>query len=202
MRARRPLRMSQRVGRVLLVCLLLAAGGGVLWYRHLAEDVVPEAPPLVPDNDTKAQMVTRDFRHVETRLDRTIWVLEARKAEVFEDDARLKTVKITWYGEEEGQLPVVITSATGQVNFRNHDAVLDGEVRIVRADGARLSTEHLFWTDAEKTLRAPQEVLIESDTLTIRGETMLANLKERWIRLSRQVRGEIRPRVRILPGLS
>lgn len=71
---------GKHLRRALLGVLLVTAAGTVLWYRQLGGEG-PEQPLPLPDNDLRAQMVTRNFRHVETKMDRTIWVLEARKAE-------------------------------------------------------------------------------------------------------------------------
>lgn len=190
---------GKHLRRALLALLLLTAAGSVVWYRHLGGDA-PEQPLPLPDNDARAQMVTRNFRHVETKMDRTIWVLEARKAEIFEESARLHTVKITWYGEEEGQLPVIITSKAGRMNFKSRNAALLGSVRIARADGTMLKTEQLFWTDARKMLRAPGRVLIKSEGVAVRGDRMEADVRQKWVKLSGQVRGEIQPGSRLLTG--
>ena len=100
-------------------------------------------------------MVTRDFRHVETRMDRTVWVLEAKRAEIREQKARLTAVKVTWFGEP-GALPVVITSDAGRIDFEKRNAELSGRVRAERADGAVLETERLVFDDRRKLLLAPQ----------------------------------------------
>jgi LPS export ABC transporter protein LptC len=136
-------------------------------------------------------MVTRDFRHVETRMDRTVWVLESARAEIFEDKAILHTVKITWYGEP-GEITVVITSTEGTVDFRNRNAELRGDVRLERADGAALSTEEIFWDDKSKLLRAPSPVVITTPNFTFRGEGLAANFKTERITLQGRVQGEIR----------
>jgi hypothetical protein len=106
------LRLKAAAGRVLLAALVVSVVASVFWYRHVADQDQQAAPTVLPTNDSKAEMVTRDFRHVETRMDRTIWVLESDRAEIFEDQARLHAVKVTWYGEP-GEIPMVITSAEG-----------------------------------------------------------------------------------------
>ena len=69
----------RKYGRlILLAAIIMAAGGGGLWFTHVQGN--RPAPPPLPDSpmiESKAQMVTRDFRHEETRLDRTVWILEA-----------------------------------------------------------------------------------------------------------------------------
>lgn len=185
------LRIKSHAGRVLLALLVLSVVASVLWYRRMAIEVEPQAPAGLPANDTKAEMVTRDFRHVETRMDRTIWVLESARAEIFGEKASLHTVKVTWFGEP-GDIPVVITSVEGAVDFRERNAELRGGVRVERADGAVLSTEKLLWDERTKVMRAPLPVVITSPNFTVRGDNLEADLAKQHIRLGGPVRGEIR----------
>jgi len=188
--ATRWLRIKAYAGRVLLACLVVSVAASVFWFRRLTVEE-QQAPAGLPTNDSKAEMVTRDFRHVETRMDRTVWVLESARAEIFEDTASLHTVKITWFGEP-GEVPVVITSAEGTVDFRQRKAELHGDVRLERADGAVLSTEKIFWNDERKLLRAPLPVQITTPNFTVRGESLISYIKSERIILRGRVTGEIR----------
>lgn len=180
-----------RAGRALLVLLVLTAAASVVWYRRLPPDEEAVLPAGPAAGDSRASMVTRDFRHVETRMDRTIWILEAASAEIFEERARLSTVKITWFGEP-GAVPLVVTSRSGQLNLRNRNAILSGAVRLERADGAVLETEELRWNDEEKLLRAPRAVRITTPTFTFSGSGLNANIGQQWVKLRGRVNGEVR----------
>lgn len=191
MRAARWLTIKARAGRVLLASLVVFVMASAFWYRRMAVEDQAQAPAGLPANDTKADMVSRDFRHVETRMDRTIWVLEAARAEVTDDRASLFTVKVTWYGEP-GEVTVTITSAEGNVDFRKRNAELRGAVRLERADGAILNTEKLSWDEKTKVLQAPLPVVITTPSATIKGEGLEANLATGKIMLRGRVQGEIR----------
>ena len=191
MRATRWLRIKAHAGRVLLACLAVSVAASVFWFRRLTVEDQQQSPAGLPVNDSKAEMVTRDFRHVETRMDRTVWVLESARAEISGDQASLHTVKITWYGEP-GEVTVVITSTEGTVDFRDRKAELRGDVRLERADGAVLSTEEIFWDDKSKLMLAPLPVVITTPSFTIRGDSLVANLKTERITLQSRVNGEIR----------
>ena len=191
MRATRWLRIKAHAGRVLLACLAVSVAASVFWFRRLTVEDQQQSPAGLPVNDSKAEMVTRDFRHVETRMDRTVWVLESARAEIFEDRASLHTVKITWYGEP-GEVTVFITSTEGTVDFRDRKAELRGDVRLERADGAVLSTEEIFWDDKSKLMLAPLPVVITTPSFTVRGESLAANLKTERITLRGRVNGENR----------
>jgi LPS export ABC transporter protein LptC len=189
--ASRWLRIKARAGRVLLAALVVSVALSVYWYRRMAGEGQPQAPASLPANDTKAEMVTRDFKHVETKMDRTIWILESERAEMFDERASLHTVKVTWYGEP-GDVTVVITSAEGAVDFKQRTAELSGKVRVARADGAVLSTEQMFWDEKTKSLRAPLPVVITTPSFTFRGEGLDGDLAAERITLKGRVHGEIR----------
>ncbi len=191
MSTERRLLLKARAGRVLLALLVASAAAGVLWYRRLDHGERPEVPREFPAAASRADMVTRDFRHVETRMDRTIWVLEAKRAEVEGGKARLHAVKITWYGEP-GSVPFRITSDNGRVDFTNRSALLVGRVRLERDDGSALETARLAWDEKRNLLRADSEVVITTPTFTFRGAGLVANTERQWVKLDGQVRGEIR----------
>lgn len=182
----------RRVARRLLLAVLFgAAAGGVLWFRGLERREAPEAPSVGTAPPAGAEMVTRNFRHAETRLDRTVWVLEAAEAVVRGEQAQLTAVKITWYGEP-GSVPVVITSDAGRIDFRNRSALLTGGVRMARADGAVLETERLSYDEGRKLVQAPSAVLITTPTFSFRGTGLSADVERRVVRLDGRVEGEIR----------
>jgi len=188
--ASRWLRIKARAGRVLLFALVVSVVLSVLWYRRMAREGQEPAPTALP-TDSKAEMVTRDFKHVETRMDRTIWILEAERAEMQDEKAYLHTVKVTWYGEP-GEVTVVITCAEGTVDFKKRTADLSGKVRVARADGAVLSTEAIYWDEKTKSLRAPLPVVITTPTFTFQGAGLDGNLATEQVRLRGPVHGEIK----------
>lgn len=192
MKAARWVTLKARAGRALLLLLILSAVAAVLWYRRQAAQVGTAAPPSAPVGDSNAEMVTRDFRHVETRMDRTIWVLESKMAEIFGDGANLHDVRITWHGEP-GDMQVVVTSAEGSMDFKTRNAMLTGKVRLQREDGAVLETEQLHWNNGRRLLRAAKPVVITAPGFTFRGSMMDADLDGEKLVLYGRVEGEVRP---------
>jgi LPS export ABC transporter protein LptC len=190
-RAARRLRFKVRAGRVLLALLVLSAVAGTFWYRRIAVDVEPQAPADTAGNSSKAEMVTRDFRHVETRMDHTVWILEAAQAEVLDEYGKMRAVKVTWYGES-GTLPVIITSANGEVDFRRRKATLYGAVRVERSDGAVLLTDQLVWDEESKRLSAKSLVVITTSSFTFQGDRFEGNLDTEHFVLGGNVRGDVR----------
>lgn len=166
----------RRYGKaVLLTLIVLASVGSVVWYARLDRaHTGGEFPPVSPQMKSAAQMVTRDFRHVETRMGRIMWILEASVAEIFANKAKLQNVKITYYGDRT--LPITITGRKGHIDLRYWDAILTGDVRADRDDGAYLETQELRWKNQKRTLKAPYSVTIKSADMDISGEKMRADI--------------------------
>ena len=93
-------------------------------------------------------------------MDRTVWILEAAVAEIFQKNARLMRVKITYFGNSDK--PVVITGRHALVDMESWDAELFGDVRALGSDGTVLKTRKLEWSNSRQILRAPGPVRIRS----------------------------------------
>jgi len=179
-------------GRTLLAVLVVTASATFFWYRNVQQKKTPgAAPPSAPVAASSAQMVTRDFRHVETRLNETVWILEAAVAEVFEEKARLQRVKITYYGEDKD--PVVVTGRRGRVDLGSWNAVLFGSVRVIGRDGSVLKTRRLEWDSKSEVLTAPWSVRVRSGQVDLRGVRLTADLKKNRAKIEGRVNTVIRP---------
>lgn len=186
------LKVRKYGGRVLLSGMVIVAVSTVFWFRHVqrAKEEGP-APPSSPLIESQAQMITRDFKHVETRMDRTIWVLEAAVAEIFHQKARLMRVKITFYGNSDE--PVVITGRHALVDMENWDAELFGDVRAVGSDGSVLKTRKLEWSNGRQILRAPWPVQIRNKRGVMTGRQAVAKVDEKWFKILGRVSTTFHP---------
>jgi LPS export ABC transporter protein LptC len=179
-------------GRLLLGLIAVTAVASVLWFRSLEGEVgTGQLPPSAPVIDSRAQMITRDFRHVETRMNRTAWILEAAVAEIFEKKARLQRVKITYFGRDDK--PVIVTGRRARVDLGSWNAELFGDVRIVGYDGSILKTRRLVWDNRSQRLKAPWPVKIRSRHLDVTGRRMVADVGKQLVRIIGRVNSVVRP---------
>ena len=193
MTIRRYRAVRKYIGGFLLLFIGASVLGSVIYFRRQGGVKETSAPLPGPSRiEEGAQMVTRDFRHVETRMNRTRWILEASVAEIYEETALLKVVKITYYGDSEE--PTIITGRRGRINLTKWDAVLRGNVRAVRPDGTVLETARVYWDNGKQILRAPLPVKIRSDKLDIKGNRMIANVTKKNVRITGRVKTVFRPR--------
>jgi len=179
-------------GPALLGVIAVTAVATLLWFRSLEGEMAGGVPaPAPPVIDSLAQMLTRDFRHVETRLNKTVWILEAAVAEIFEKKARLMRVKLTYFGENEK--PVVVTGRRARVDLEKWNAEFFGDIRVVGSDGSVLKTNRLVWNNRAQQLSAPWPVKYRSEHLDVRGRGMTADLKNRRITVKGRVKSTARP---------
>jgi len=179
-------------GPTLLGLIAATTVASLLWFRSLdGEEGQGTSAPSPPIIGSLAQMITRDFRHVETRMNEPVWILEAAVAEIFEKKARLLRVKITYFGEREE--PVVVTGRRAVVDLEKWDAELSGDVRIVGSDGSILKTSRLVWDNQAQKLAAPWPIKYRSARLDVRGRGMAADLKNQKITVTGRVRSTVRP---------
>ena len=179
-------------GPALLGLITVTAVATLLWFRSLEGEVGGGVPaPSPPVIDSLAQMLTRDFRHVETRLNKTVWILEAAVAEIFEKKARLLRVKLTYFGKNDK--PVVVTGRRARVDLEKWNAELFGDVRVVGSDGSVLKTNRLVWDNRAEKLSAPWPVRYRSERLDVRGRGMTADLKKHKVTVKGRVKSTVRP---------
>jgi LPS export ABC transporter protein LptC len=186
------LTVRKYIRRALLAGIVVTVMTATFWYRH-QQARQEDGPPITPTPfvESKAQMVSRDFRHVETRMNRTAWIVEASVAEIFLNKARLMRVKVTYFGD--GEKATIITGRQALVDLESWDAELVGDVRAVSHDGTVLKTRKLQWNNRDQTLLAPWPVRIRSPFGQIEGRKLLANIDKKWVRIVGRVATEFTP---------
>lgn len=184
------LKVRKYGGPILLALIVTSAVTSYIWFRGLSEGTGKPPEPEKTTVASQAQMVTRNFRHVETRLNRTVWIIEAAAAEMFEKRARLQRVKITYFDDKNR--PVIITGRKGRVDLETLDALLLGDVRILSHDGAVLKTRQLEWDNEEQTLTAPWPVRLRNGDFEVRGRRMTVMVDQNRVRVQGGVRTIVR----------
>lgn len=177
-------------GPFLLAMITVTAVSSFFWYRGLNEGSGAPPAPAKTTVASQAQMVTRNFRHVETRLNRTAWIIEAAVAEMFEKRARLQRVKITYFDAKDR--PIIVTGLKGRIDLETLDFLLLGDVRVLSHDGAVLKTRQLEWSNEKQTLVAPWPVRFRNGDFEVRGRRMVVMVDENRVRVIGGVKTIIR----------
>jgi len=126
------------------------------------------------------------------------WKLDARTASFLEyDRVRIEGVDLLVYGDkgketaqafekslskrgQEGSALLKIHGERGEVNLETNDVKIMGKVEGVLSDGGRLTTEQIYWRNAEWKLYTPPGVKV---TIIYKDSTIVGEELEAYSRL-------------------
>lgn len=112
------------------------------------------------------------FRFTQARAGVVQWEVLAQRARVFETDKRavMEDVEVTLYGAKGWEMK--LTGEEGTVNLATKDFVLANKTNpiVVRLEGGyTVTSNHLTWTDRQRSISTMDPVTISGRGLTIRG---------------------------------
>jgi LPS export ABC transporter protein LptC len=160
-------------GRLLnILSLLTLAGlaiGGLWWYLTPP----PPPPPAEPSPEEKAKMETLSLTQIEEGGQR--WKLNAQKAEYLKnrDEIRIRDVYLEFYGSD--QETVYLWGNEGLVNTKTRNLVVRGDVKLTKGD-VTIRTPEIQYFHKERTLVAPEEVLLEGPQAQVAGKDLHLDL--------------------------
>ena len=122
------------------------------------------------------------------------WEVNARQAQVFEDENRavLQQVHVTLHGERGRELS--LKGDTGTIDTETNNFVLvrnGGPIAIELDGGYTIYTNHLTWTDERREISTNDPVAIHGEGLEIRGQGLVGKLDSEEFKVLENVRVEI-----------
>jgi LPS export ABC transporter protein LptC len=155
-----------------ILSLLTLAGlaiGGLWWYLTPP----PPPPPAEPSPEEKAKMETLSLTQIEEGGQR--WKLNAQKAEYLKnrDEIRIRDVYLEFYGSD--QETVYLWGNEGLVNTKTRNLVVRGDVKLTKGD-VTIRTPEIQYFHKERTLVAPEEVLLEGPQAQVAGKDLHLDL--------------------------
>jgi LPS export ABC transporter protein LptC len=161
---------------MLLVFLTLVGltAGGLWWYFTPA----PPPPPAEKSSEEKAKMETLSLTQIEEGGQR--WKLKATKAEYLanRDEIRIRDVYLEFYGQD--QETVYLWGNEGLVNTKSRDLVVKGDVKLEQGD-VTVHTPEIRYFNKERTLVAPEEVLLEGPQAQVSGKDLHIDLTKKHL---------------------
>lgn len=118
------------------------------------------------------------FRIGETRKGERLWDVEADRAEISEERGIAVLTRVVQPVQiviHRGEERLVIFAEKAVVDLKTKDIQLIGHVRCESSQGARLFSESLNWSAANRRITTDAPVLIEKAGLQIRGKGMEAD---------------------------
>ncbi|MBW1991342.1 MAG: LPS export ABC transporter periplasmic protein LptC [Deltaproteobacteria bacterium] len=138
---------------------------------------------------TRPKMETLALTEVEDGNKR--WILEAKDAEYLKEQKtiRITGIKVEFFGE--GGRVLKVSCQEGLINTKSRALTLRGRVRLEEGD-LIIKTETVHYQPKERLLVAPEEVVLESPRLTIRGQGLRVELRSRRLALIRHQSTEVK----------
>lgn len=140
----------------------------------LAAKVEPAPSPSVSSRSVLGQSDAgiSQFRFTQARAGVVQWEVLAQRARVFEAEKRalMEGVAVTLYGTKGWEMK--LTGEEGTVNLATKDFVLANHMQpiVVQLEGGyTVASNHLTWTDGERTISTVDPVTVSGRGLTIRG---------------------------------
>jgi LPS export ABC transporter protein LptC len=160
----------QKLPKLLISLGLMGlAVAGLWWY------LTPAPPPPKPavSSGEKAQMESLSLTEIEEGGQR--WKLKAAKAEYLKNnnEIRIRDVYLEFYGAD--QQTVYLWGKVGLVNTKTRDLVIKGDVRLKKGD-LTIFTPEIQYFQKNRTLVAPEDVLLEDPQAQVSGKDLHINL--------------------------
>ncbi len=132
-----------------------------------------------PSSSTSSQSVLGkseagidQFRFTQARAGKVQWEVHAQRARVFETEKRalLEDVEVTLYGAKGWEMK--LTGEEGMVDLATKDFVLANQAKPIAVQlegGYTVVSNHLTWTDAQRTITTKDPVTISGHGMKVSG---------------------------------
>lgn len=183
---RAPRAPAARIPRVAFVAALAAAAAA-----GCSSKATPEAEPHDGAAVSQPDQVSRGFALTETDHGRLLWELRAVSGEIYEGGELidLTDLAVDFYdptGAKDGSL----SGRRGKVRRREDVMEVEGSVVLVAADGSRLTTDRLLWSNKENRITTDAYVEIQRKASKLSGYGLSATPDLTTAEVQREVRLE------------
>ena len=178
---------KRKRGIVIVLVMLAAVGGGLLWHfypqvKDKAEEAILEQ--ALSGQEDVANIVFNMFSLTQGEGGLEAWRLKAEVASVSKESGIIHVEKprITYFTRPDNQ-EVVVTASQGVVDQGERNMELWPDVVVVK-DNNTLKTTKLVYRGAEHSLFFPEELIVESESMLARADEAVwrleANTFEAW----------------------
>jgi LPS export ABC transporter protein LptC len=144
--------------------------------------------PIITTLETKADVVVSDVELRETSGDRTLWMLRAKVAEVYNSskEIRLEDIEIDFFDEKGKSMH--LTSDRGIKDDKTGNIIASGDVRATSYhEGIILKTSELVYDANTNKITSDKHIIIERGNMVTSGEGLESDLSLSEPRILRNV---------------
>jgi lipopolysaccharide export system protein LptC len=163
----------------------------------LAAKVESVPPPAAPRHNKlgPSDAGIDQFRFTQAQAGVVQWEVRAQRAQVSEAEKRavLETVEVTLFGAKGWEMK--LAGEEGTVNLATKDFVLANRAEpivVQLVGGYTVASNHLAWTDGQRTITTQDPVTISGHGLTVRGRGFKGILDAEEFQVLENVRVDLR----------
>ena len=132
-------------------------------------------------------LAMNQLNYTETRDGVRKWTVQAESAShnLKQESAKLKILTLTVYNPSASDLTV--TSSSGEIDLKNRQVLLRGDVVLKAASGETVYTDELLFIDGEKIVKTESSVRLVADGYSVVGTGMRFDVTNRNLVLLSQV---------------
>lgn len=148
-------------------------GAGIIFFICLVTWVIrttPKAPPLKEKIDPPTVMEYEGNTITEEKNGVKLWEMSADKIKIDSVTQLAEFDKIDGkFFQDDGKV-LKVTANKGVYNQQTKDIHIEGEVVLYDADGAKLTSKNLDWSNKEETITATEDVKIFREDVRATGD--------------------------------
>ncbi len=134
----------------------------------------PEVPETEDGNSSRAE----GFTFTRTQAGRVEWEIRAKEAVYTEDrkTAEFHEIEAFFYPDNAGSLR--LAGERGRLFTDTQDVELDGGVRLISSKGYTLTTDHVKYTQTDRTIRTDAQVFIRGEGMAMSSVGMAIAIED------------------------
>jgi LPS export ABC transporter protein LptC len=178
----------EKIKRVLLITLgmITATMGYYIWSYN--REKTPPQPIIRRDVDEKADVVATDVELTEMTNDRTLWMLIAREAKVYNTlkETHLKDIDVDFFDEQGKSMH--LKSDRGVKDDKTGNIIASGNVQATSyREGAVLKTSELLYDASINKVTSDKHVIIERGNVITSGDGLESDVSLSEAKILRNV---------------
>ncbi|MBF0224846.1 MAG: LPS export ABC transporter periplasmic protein LptC [Desulfobacterales bacterium] len=182
---------NRKIIKGLLYFLMLIASGFLLYTFAFYHPKYQPKDVITTTKDENIYITIDNLHQVAVKDGVKEWVLDAASAQLIENSTKetlLNKISVTFYVDNNKEL--YLTAEHGKLNVESKDIEVYGKV-IVKNETFSLNAEKINYIYSTKIIYSNLPVAISGDSLNIRGDSMIFDLKSNKTFLEGKVDGVI-----------
>ncbi len=145
----------------------------------------------VPDSEDGNSSRAQGFTFTRTQAGRVEWEIRAKEAVYTEDRKTAEFTEIEAFFYPEGAGSLRLAGTRGRLHTDTQDVELDGGVRLISSKGYTLTTDHVKYTQSDRTIRTDAQVFIRGEGMAMSSVGMTIAIEDERLEFLSEVKSTL-----------